>query len=264
MAIVEAVKRPLKNSFAVHSAYKLVRDFGKIPKSKLTRFDALQDVAKVLPNTMLPMPRLFDLYDFVKVLNEENVAGNFVECGVWNGGAVGLMALANRRFPGPRRILHLFDSFEGLPQPTERDQDVYAGYVEKAGEDRKTAEDDLTAIGACKGEKQPQVEDFLVRRLRLPRDQLVFHVGWFQDTVPAAREAIGPIALLRLDGDWYESTKVCIDNLYDSVVPGGYVVIDDYGTFVGCRTAIDEFFAARAIKPKMKASDADCHYFRKE
>jgi O-methyltransferase len=263
MAMVAAVKQLGKKSFAVHSAYKLVRDFRQIPKDRLTRFDALQDIMKVLPKTMLQMPRLFDLFDLVKQLNEQGVPGALVECGVWNGGAVGLMALANRRFPGPTRALHLFDSFEGLPQPTQGDEAAYTSYLEAFGPSAPTAGDKLTAVGIIKGESQLMVEDFLVRRLRIPRDELVFHVGWFQDTVPAARASIGDLALLRLDGDWYDSTKVCIENLYDKVVPRGFIVIDDYGTFEGCRNAIDEFFAARGIQPEFVYSDSDCVYFRK-
>jgi O-methyltransferase len=260
--ITDAIKRSLKKSFAAHSAYKLVRDFGSIPNDKRMRFDALQDVVKVLPKTMLPMPRLFDLFDIVKTANAEGVAGDFVECGVWNGGAVGLMGLANRRFPGPKRIMHLFDSFEGLPPPTVQDTDVFDGYI-ASGKANEEAAADLAAIGACKGEGQPVVEDFLVNRLGLSRDELVFHVGWFQNTVPAARKSIGDVAILRLDGDWYESTKVCIDNLFDNLVPGGFLVIDDYGCFEGCRQAIDEFFAARGIAPKWIASDDQCVYTRK-
>jgi O-methyltransferase len=263
MGLVESLKRPLKKSYAIHSAYKLARDFGQIPKGKLTRFDALQDIAKILPNTMLKMPRLFDLFDLVKQINEDMTPGALVECGVWNGGAVGLMGLANRRFPGPQRKMHLFDSFEGLPQPTENDKDVYSGYLQQVAEGTKPSAEELIAIGACRGLDRPKVEEFLVSRLGLARNELVFHVGWFQDTVPAARDSIGAIALLRLDGDWYDSTKVCIENLYDNVVSEGFVVIDDYGAFKGCAKAIDEFFAVRGIKPEIVASDEHCIYFRK-
>ncbi|HUP59862.1 MAG TPA: TylF/MycF/NovP-related O-methyltransferase [Thermoanaerobaculia bacterium] len=71
--------------------------------------------------------------------------------------------------------------------------------------------------------------------------------GWFQDTLPSAKHEIGSIAVLRLDGDWYESTRVCLDNLYDLVAPGGYVIIDDYNYWEGCKRAVDEFLAARGL-----------------
>jgi O-methyltransferase len=265
LRLVEVAKRPFKRSFAARSAYKLLRDFRQIPRSRLLDTDALGAILRVLPNTMLPMPRLFDLYDIVKRVNQSGLKGEFVECGVWNGGAVGLMAMADQRHSGPRRKLHLFDSFEGLPQPTAFDTDVYAGFLEQE-KSRSIIEQEveqLSAIGACQGKSQPEVEEFLVKRLGIDPGKLVFHVGWFQDTVPSARDSIGGIALLRLDGDWYESTKVCIENLYDSVVVGGFVVIDDYGTFEGCRKAVDEFFAARSIRPTFTYSDAECVFFQK-
>jgi len=259
------LKNFLKRSYPLHSAYKLFRDFRQIPKERLTEIESLRAITRVLPNTMLTMPRLFDLYDLVRQINLQGLRGDLVECGVWNGGAVGLMALANFRYPGPVRKLHLFDSFEGLPQPTKADADIYSNYLLQVKADSAKADDraQLTAIGACVGASQPAVEEFLIKRLGIKKDDLEFHVGWFQDTVPAARETLGEIALLRLDGDWYESTKICISNLYDNVVMGGFVVIDDYGTFEGCRKAIDEFFDTRQIRPDYVHTDSDCVYFRK-
>ena len=121
----------------------------------------------------------------------------------------------------------------------------------------------LEAIGACVGSSKDIVEQFLVRRLGISADELHFHVGWFQDTVPRSATAIKEIALLRLDGDWYNSTKVCLEGLFDKVVKGGYVIIDDYGTFQGCRKAADDFFASRGIAPGIHSSDSDCVYFRR-
>jgi O-methyltransferase len=69
--------------------------------------------------------------------------------------------------------------------------------------------------------------------------------GWFQETLPAWRDRVGAIAILRIDGDFYESTRVCFEELYERVMPGGAVVIDDYGTFEGCRRATDEFLSSR-------------------
>ena len=265
LTIAGAVKRPFKRSFALHSAYKLVRNFGQIPKASLTQIDALLAIARVLPNTMLTMPRLFDLFDAVKRINREGLKGNLVECGAWNGGAVGLMALANRHFPGPKRKFHLFDSFEGVPQPTEKDGYVYSEFISTTKGRAAVANSNgcPSAIGACVGNSQQTVERFLIGRLGMRRDEVEFHVGWFQDTVPAAKRTIGDIALLRLDGDWYESTWVCISNLFDNVVSGGFVIVDDYGPWEGCRKAIDEFLAARWIVPNLTHSDDACVYFRK-
>jgi hypothetical protein len=84
----------------------------------------------------------------------------------------------------------------------------------------------------------------LLHRVGFPSDRVRIHPGWFQDTLPKAQSELGPIALLRLDGDFYESTRVALESLYQLVVPGGVVVIDDYGHFPGCREATNEFLAA--------------------
>jgi O-methyltransferase len=213
---------------------------------------------------MLPIVRLLDAYEATLTINREGIPGDIVECGVWNGGCIGLMALANKANPGPPRSIQLFDSFEGLPQPSVEDVDVLESFLDhhptEGLHDDSTS---LEAIGACVGSSKDSVEQFLVRRLGLSPDELHFHVGWFQDTVPRSVTAIKDIGLLRLDGDWYDSTKVCLEGLFDKVVKGGYVIIDDYGTFQGCRKAVDDFFASRGIAPEIHSSDSDCVYFRR-
>ena len=252
-----------KRSFAIYSAYKLLRDFRQIPNGRLGEFDAIWAISRVLPNTMLPMPRLFDLFNIVKRINGEAVPGSLVECGVWSGGSVGLIALANRMHPGPRRILHLFDSFEGLPQPTVDDAKVYVDYVSSQKKQDATDAGTLGPIGACVGGSQAAVEEFLVKRLGIVKDGLEFHVGWFKIQSPNA----GIPSAKSLCSDWTaigtSSTKVCIDNLYDNVVPGGFVIIDDYGTFEGCKKAIDEFFDGRRRHPQFEYSDFWLYIFSK-
>jgi len=222
----------------------------------------LVDVIRVLPNTMLPMGRLFDLYDAVATVNREGLAGDIVECGVWNGGGIGLAGLANRQVHGPNRKLHIFDSFQGLPQPTEEDTDAHP-QLRRKNADEADAKEALAPVGMFVGKSQAEVEDFLVKSLGLPKKELVFHVGWFQETIPGCADKIGDVAVLRLDGDWYESTKVCLEGLYRNVVKNGFVIIDDYGDFRGCKKAFDEFIASNSIVPNMKHSDSACVYFRK-
>jgi O-methyltransferase len=213
---------------------------------------------------MLPMARLFDAYEAVTTINQEMLPGDVVECGVWNGGCVGLMAIYHTNHAGPRRRFHLFDSFQGLPQPSSFDKEVIVDFeVRHPGVRLHDADPELNPIGACAGISQADVEKFLVERLELARDNFVFHIGWFQETVPRSANAIERIALLRIDGDRYDSTKACLDVLYDKVVPNGFVIIDDYGTFSGCRKAVDEFLARTGIKPQIHKSDQDCIYFRK-
>jgi hypothetical protein len=93
-----------------------------------------------------------------------------------------------------------------------------------------------------------------------PRELTVFHVGWFEETIPVAVESVERIALLRIDGDWYESTRVCLAHLYPLVSSGGIVVVDDYGRWKGCRTAVDEFLSGTKRPPFLNHIDGTGRY----
>lgn len=156
-------------------------------------------------------------------------AHSVVECGVWRGGAsFAMMEL----FPECPEF-HMFDSFEGLPEPTERDGQRAIGLSEEnlfvAG--RNFADhDDVTTSLATFGFS----------------DRTITHKGWFEDTVaPSAIDR--PIGILRLDGDWYASTKLVLDRLYDNVVTGGLVIIDDYYDWPGCSQAVHDFLSERRL-----------------
>lgn len=198
--------------------------------------------ARVASHSMTTFERLATLWQQVTYLDRAGIAGDFVECGVWKGGAVGMMALAHRAGGGEAsRVIHLFDSFEGLPAPrAEVDGAAAARY---AGE----------CVGTL-GENRELLEG----RIGYPAQLLRYHVGWFEATVPAAAPGIGGIALLRLDGDWYESTRVCLESLYPKVVPGGVVVVDDYGHWQGCRQAVDEYLAGLGEPVLMHHVDYTC------
>lgn len=96
-----------------------------------------------------------------------------------------------------------------------------------------------------------------------PEEHIHLIKGWFQETLKATKADIGPIAVLRMDGDFYESTKIVFEELYDQVVAGGAVIIDDYGSFQGCRKATEEFFLLRHIQPHIVYVDYGIRYFIK-
>jgi O-methyltransferase len=191
----------------------------------------------VTGSTMLTVERLISLWDQVRYLDRAKIPGAIVECGVWKGGAVALMAEAHKQSGPPRRSLHLFDSFRGLPEPDEdRDGERATRYA--GGRAAGRAE----AIGKCIGTLDEN-RTLLESKVGYPPDLLHYHVGWFADTIPPASEELAPIALLRVDGDWYESTQIALRHLYPNVSAGGLVVVDDYGYWPGCRQAVDEFLA---------------------
>jgi hypothetical protein len=170
-------------------------------------------------------------YDLARNVLARGIPGDFVECGVFAGASCAIMARAIldhhnspsvMPFDGSRRV-HLFDSFDGIPAPGPHDDPSQV----RAGEARCSL---------------PNVKNNM-RKWGIPDELLVYHQGDFRETVPleAGRGdgTIGQIALLRLDGDLYESTKVCIEHLYPLVAKGGYIICDDYD-LAGCRYALHQ------------------------
>lgn len=184
---------------------------------------------------MVGHERLMNAYDVVLAAVQQGVPGALVECGVYKGGSAALMAMA-----APEKTIWLFDSFSGLPEPGLEDGAVARSY---AGGRSGGA---LEPIDRCVAPLEV-VKELFFERLKIDPGRVEIREGWFQNTLPAARNELGPVCVLRLDGDWYESTKVCLESLYDLVVAGGVVIIDDYGYWEGCRRAVDEFLASRAL-----------------
>jgi hypothetical protein len=218
-------------------------------------FDHQDEAANLLrqcaPYTMTSLARMMSLYELCRHLDVTNVPGDFVECGVWRGGSAGIMAGANLKHGAHRRDLWLYDSFEGLPAATPVDG---AKAIELVG---GRSDGSLQSTDVCAAPEDDVRE--LLDAIRYPREHTHIVKGWFQDTLPHQKPT--QIALLRLDGDWYESTKVCFEHLGPLVVRGGVVVIDDYGDWEGCRKAVDEYLAARAMRPMLHHVDRTCRYF---
>jgi O-methyltransferase len=197
--------------------------------------------------TMVKNINLINLYQLVREANRLRLEGDIVECGVWNGGSAAVMAVAciDDESQMKQRTFWLFDSFQGLPAPGERD-----GNVEK----------DMYFAGWNKGEiaKVKRIFD----QVGVPPGQLRIIPGWFEATLKSAH--VQNIAVLHVDADWYDSVKEVLDTFYDKVVPGGFVVLDDYGLWQGCRQAMTDFFAERGIKDvPIRSVGRDGAYFQK-
>ncbi len=211
------------------------------PGSLLESLRTVRLIHKVKGNTAVLPYRLATLYRLTREIDASAIPGDVVECGVYNGGSAALMASVCTRSP-LNRTIWLFDSFEGLPKPTEKDgaQAQTCGWW---------CHGDLSKVRA------------IFSRMHIPESHFCVIKGWFQDTFPAVR--IGDIALLHIDADWYDSVKLCLERFYDSVRPGGYVVIDDYGHWEGCRRATDEFLRERCIDITLTRVDYTGRYFQK-
>lgn len=189
---------------------------------------------QVRTHTMCSNARLRGLHRSVRYVVEQKICGDIVECGTAQGGSAALMALTLQSL-GERRKLWLFDTFEGLPAPTANDPDLQWA--------------DLFT-GTCIGTLD-EVRG-LFRRLNAAED-VEFVKGLFQDTLPVT--PIPQIALLHVDGDWYESVKACLNHLYDKVVPRGVIQFDDYGYWQGARRAIEEFLENRGLTKDLRPLD---------
>jgi O-methyltransferase len=225
--------------------------------------EANESIKVIRSHTMLPYQRLVTLYQQAVFCEAANLAGSFVECGTWKGGAVGLMALANLRHGSARRHLHLFDSFEGIPEPDESvDGQRATEFARSAGGgvggNLVALEGTYGAVGTLEVNRE-----LLEQTIGYDKHYLHYHKGWFQDTLPEQAAEVGEIAILRLDGDWYSSTKVCLEYLYERVVGGGFVVLDDYGWYEGCKKAVDEFMEREGIRAFLNHIDNSGRYWIK-
>ena len=227
---------------------------------------ARANIEKVRPHTMVAYASLVSLWQQIRFCEEAGIAGDYVECGVWKGGSVALMALANLAYGDSRRRLHLFDAFDDIcePDPEVDGARALAEVSRFAGREKASLSGQLAPVKGfydhMGGAGQlGEVKRLMEHEVGYDPAHLVYHKGWFQDTLPVAE--IDRIAVLRLDGDWYASTKVCLEHLYDKVVPGGFVIIDDYGCYDGCRKAVDEFIAGRRLF--LNHVNKDCRYWIK-
>jgi O-methyltransferase len=188
------------------------------------------------PATMTSPERLYALYKAVEYVVRHDVPGDFVECGVWRGGSVMMIALALQKF-GATRNIHCFDTFEGMPPPTGADVRHETGESAASilARTPRRDGDHMWGIAALDlvGEN--------VASTGYPTRNVSYHKGRVEDTLPARASEV--IALLRLDTDWYESTKHELVHLYPRLARGGILIIDDYGCWRGARKATDEYMA---------------------
>jgi hypothetical protein len=178
--------------------------------------------------------RLRALHEGVKYIVGNHLEGDLVECGCARGGSAALIALSLRQL-GERRKIWLLDTFEGLPAPTADDPDFEIAEL---------------FTGSCRGQLDDVRDLFMQQGVA---DRVEFVKGLFQDTLSST--PIERIAMLHIDGDWYDSVKACLEALYDKVVPGGIIQLDDYGYWKGARKAVDEFLAKREIRAPLERLD---------
>lgn len=197
-------------------------------------------------HSMIGSKRMGNLRALAERVIFDGVPGDFIETGVWRGGACIFMRAILETYGVRNRRVWLADSFEGLPPPNP------SAYPADAGDMFHTYEDLSVSIDEVKRNFE---------KYGLLDGQVIFLKGWFKDTLPEA--PIGRLAILRLDGDMYESTTDALRHLYDRLSPRGFVIVDDYRVVAGCREAVDDFRAARGIEDTIVEIDGVGIYWQK-
>jgi hypothetical protein len=199
-------------------------------------------IERCAPYTLTSAPRVQALLDAVAYCVGRDVPGDFVECGVWRGGSVLAMVAKLQVLGVADRTIHLFDTFEGMTEPSEHDTSVYDQPALETWASRRAAgEEPWREYFDAEVFNEDAVRNLLVST-GYPADRIDCVRGPVEETLPD--RAPDRIALLRLDTDWYESTHHELVHLYPRLSEGGVLIIDDYGHWDGCRRAVDEYFAS--------------------
>ncbi len=228
-----------------------VRDAsGRLVSSQAVPVDAAQKrLGAIWPSrahTMIGLPRLNNIRACAETVLKEGIAGDFIETGVWRGGAVIFMRGILKAYGIRNRLVWVADSFQGLP-PADP-----AKYPKESPIDFHQFADLAVSLEQVR-------ENFA--RYELLDEQVRFLKGWFRDTLPKA--PIEKLALMRLDGDLYESTMDALVALYPKLSPGGFAIIDDYNLVQACNDAVDDFRRERGIAEPISLIEGGGGFWRK-
>lgn len=196
----------------------------------------IEIIKKVKPFTLTSNERIYALLQATKYVIDNNIPGDIIECGVWRGGsmmAVALKLLKEKKF---EKDLYLFDTYEGMSKPTDLDVSFEGKKADNQFEEYKKNEDSADWCFASLDEVKQNIMN-----TGYNTEKLHFIKGKVENTLP--EYVPKQISLLRLDTDWYESTKHELTHLFPRLVSGGVLILDDYGYWAGAKKAVDEYFA---------------------
>jgi O-methyltransferase len=193
--------------------------------------------------------RIVGLMDAVKYVTANRIPGAIVECGVWRGGSIMAATLTLKALGDTSREVYLYDTFEGMSAPTDKDVmfDGTPATTALDGAERKEGVDNYWCYAGVQSVRNN------VLTTGYPADRLHFIKGKVEDTLPG--QMPDRIALLRLDTDWYESTRHELLHLYPRLADKGVLILDDYGHWQGARKAVDEYFANQSHRPFLSRLD---------
>lgn len=237
---VKFLKKKFNNGTSGHMLVDLIMGMGQGLLCKT--WDKLSPTAL----TMCGDKSLNQLIEALKTIEAEKIPGDYIETGVWRGGLPIIMRAFLESVNNKERTVWLADSFKGLPEDSEDPKDKAAhlllGPIAHLTASRKQVEKSLEFFG-------------------LKDNQVKFLEGWFKDTLRTMPNT--PLALVRLDGDYYESTRDAIVELYPKLSKGGYLIVDDYNLPLGCKRAIDEYRQQNGITDTIHKINSQAIYWRK-
>lgn len=194
--------------------------------------------------SMASTESLYSLYKAIEYIIKGNIPGDFVECGVWKGGVAMLMAFTATKLKDKKRKIYLFDTFQGMTLPGKFDallsdntsaKEIYKNSKKKEKDSYTWCYADLNSVKSN------------LSSTKYPKKNLIFVEGDVQQTLKQKNNLPKAISILRLDTDFFESTKIELETLYPRLSIGGVVIIDDYGTWTGTKKACDDYFAGKNI-----------------
>lgn len=237
------MKRPAKN-FLNRIIYR-VSNLKKSTKMKSCfpkdfNPDAVKIIELVQSFTMTSPERINGLIEAVRYITENRISGAVVECGVWKGGSMMAAAHMLKEMSDVQRELYLFDTYSGMSAPTKKDVTHFDVHAQALLDSDDPLEKEAYHCYSSLEEVQENLS-----LTNYPPGKIHFIKGKVEDTIPA--QAPEKIALLRLDTDWYESTKHELEHLFPRLVSGGVIIIDDYGYWKGCKEATDEYIEFNKI-----------------
>jgi hypothetical protein len=236
------------NKLTARFGYRIIPDTISLPPDLTGDRSFMEMYNQVRPFTMTSPERLYALYQTVHYIIGNRIPGDFVECGVWKGGSCMMMALVLLKLGVSDRRIFLYDTFEGMSEPTELDKQ-FSG--EKAGQLLDQADKSNASSVWCYSSLDEVKMNVL--SAGYPAGMLNFVKGKVEDTIPG--EIPGSIALLRLDTDWFESTLHELNHLYPLLCENGVLIIDDFGHWEGAKKAVLQYFEEKSLKPLFNRID---------
>jgi hypothetical protein len=230
-------------------------EYNKQNKAVSNHFSDFSDfekevIERIKPFTMTSPERIVSLVRAVDYIEKNKISGDIVECGVWKGGSMMAALLSLIENGSKSRQAFLYDTYEGMSEPTKEDRSFKEDSALKAYIDKTSYWERIKCFSTLE-----EVQNNL-SAINYPNNKIHYIKGKVEETIPG--DIPDEIAILRLDTDWYESTLHELNYLYPKLTDGGVLIIDDYGHWKGCRKAVDEYFQKHNIQIYLSRIDYTC------